>query len=82
VFNATKRRGRQMKDTMIGVDLAKSVFQLHGASLAGHLKFRKKVTRVQFRHFMASLELAVGDLDLLRASPSRPAAPCQPHEQA
>ena len=34
-----------MKDTMIGVDLAKSVFQLHGASLAGHLKFRKKVTR-------------------------------------
>jgi hypothetical protein len=34
-----------MKDTMIGVDLAKSVFQLHGASLAGHLKFRKKVTQ-------------------------------------
>jgi hypothetical protein len=31
-----------MKDTMIGVDLAKSVFQLHGASLVGHLKFRKK----------------------------------------
>jgi hypothetical protein len=29
---------------MIGVDLAKSVFQLHGASMAGHLKFRKKVT--------------------------------------
>lgn len=48
-----------MKDTMIGVDLAKSVFQLHGASLAGHLKFRKKVTRVQFRHFMAKHEPAV-----------------------
>ena len=26
-----------MKDTMIGVDLAKSVFQLHGASLDGLL---------------------------------------------
>ena len=48
-----------MKDTMIGVDLAKSVFQLHGASLAGHLKFRKKVTRVQLRHFMAKHEPAV-----------------------
>jgi len=44
---------------MIGVDLAKSVFQLHGASLAGHLKFRKKVTRVQLRHFMAKHEPAV-----------------------
>ena len=48
-----------MKDTMIGVDLAKSVFQLHGASLAGRLQFRKKVTRVQFRHFMAKHEPAV-----------------------
>lgn len=48
-----------MKDTMIGVDLAKSVFQLHGASMAGHLKFRRKVTRIQFRHFMARHEPAV-----------------------
>ena len=48
-----------MKDTVIGVDLAKSVFQLHGASLAGHLKFHKKVTRIQFRHFMAKHEPAV-----------------------
>lgn len=42
-----------MKDTMIGVDLAKNVFQLHGADMAGHLKFRKKVTRDQFRQFMS-----------------------------
>ena len=48
-----------MKDTMIGVDLAKSVFQLHGASMAGHLKFRKKVTQAQFRHFMAEHEPAL-----------------------
>ncbi|CUH40527.1 hypothetical protein JSE7799_03261 [Jannaschia seosinensis] len=48
-----------MKDTMIGVDLAKSVFQLHGASMAGHLEFRKKVTRVQFRQFMSKHEPAV-----------------------
>lgn len=40
------------QDTMIGVDLAKSVFQLHGASMVGHVKFRKKLSRQQFRKFM------------------------------
>ena len=42
-----------MKDTMIGVDLAKNVFQLHGASMTGEVKFRKKLTRPQFMAFMA-----------------------------
>jgi transposase len=42
-----------MKDTMIGIDLAKNVFQVHGASMAGHLNFRKKLTRAKFRQFMA-----------------------------
>ena len=41
-----------MNDTMIGVDLAKRVFQLHGASLTGEVKFRKKLSRDQFRKFM------------------------------
>lgn len=41
-----------MIDTMIGVDLAKNVFQLHGASLTGEVKFRKKLSRLQFRKFM------------------------------
>jgi len=40
------------QDTMIGVDLAKSVFQLHGATMTGHVKFRKKLSRQQFRKFM------------------------------
>lgn len=40
-------------DTMIGVDLAKSVFQAHGASMTGHLKFRKKLSRQGFAEFMA-----------------------------
>ena len=40
-------------DTMIGVDLAKSVFQLHGASMLGEVRFRKKLTRPQFERFMA-----------------------------
>lgn len=44
---------------MIGVDLAKNVFQLHGASLTGHLKFRKKLSRLQFRKFMTEHPSAV-----------------------
>jgi transposase len=42
-----------MKDTMIGVDLARNVFQLHGVTMMGHLKFRRKVTRPPLRQFLA-----------------------------
>lgn len=48
-----------MKDTMIGVDLAKNVFQLHGATMSGHLKFRKRLSRPQFQRFMADQDPAV-----------------------
>ena len=41
-----------MHDTMIGVDLAKRVFQLHVASMTGEVKHRKKLTRDQFRRYM------------------------------
>lgn len=46
-------------DTMIGVDLAKSVFQVHGASMMGDVKFRKKLTRPQFLRFMSEQAPAV-----------------------
>jgi len=39
--------------TIIGVDLAKRVFQVHGASADGQVLFRKKLTRIQFERFMA-----------------------------
>ena len=42
-----------MKDMMIGVDLAKNVFQVHGALRTGEVQFRKKLTRTQFFEFMA-----------------------------
>jgi transposase len=42
----------EMHDTMIGVDLAKRVFQLHVASMTGEVKDRKKLTRDQFRRYM------------------------------
>ena len=47
------------KDTMIGVDLAKSVFQLHAASMTGQPKFRKKIPRSAFAAFMAAQPSAV-----------------------
>ncbi len=40
-------------DTMIGVDLAKSVFQVHGASMNGEMRFQRKLSRQAFRTFMA-----------------------------
>ena len=39
--------------SIIGVDLAKNVFQLHGASAAGTVLFRKKLSRPQFQRFMS-----------------------------
>ncbi|TIL84373.1 MAG: transposase, partial [Mesorhizobium sp.] len=42
-----------MKDMLIGVDLAKNVFQLHGASMTGDVKYRKKLSRGQFFRFMS-----------------------------
>lgn len=41
-----------MNDTIIGVDLAKRVFQVHGTGPTGAVKFRKKLTREQFGKFM------------------------------
>ena len=41
------------EDTIIGVDLAKNVFQLHGAAADGTVIFQKKLSRTQFHRFMA-----------------------------
>ncbi|MGI9361803.1 MAG: IS110 family transposase [Parasphingorhabdus sp.] len=47
------------KDTMIGVDLAKNVFQLHAASMTGQPRFCKKLSRQSFTRFMAEQAPAV-----------------------
>lgn len=47
------------KDMMIGVDLAKTVFQLHAASMTGQLRFCKKLSRQRFLKFMAEQPRAV-----------------------
>lgn len=48
-----------MKDTMIGVDLAKNIIVLHGTSMTGELRFRKKLSRSQFIQFMQRQSAAV-----------------------
>ena len=48
-----------MKNIMIGVDLAKNVFQLHGASMTGEVLFRKKLSRGQFLRFMVNQPAAI-----------------------
>ena len=45
-----------MNDMMLGVDLEKSVFHIHGALRSGEVQFRKKLTRAQFSAFMAQQE--------------------------
>ena len=44
-----------MKDMIIGVDLAKRIFQVHGATRSGDVVYRKKLSREQFRAFLAGL---------------------------
>ena len=39
--------------SIIGVDLSKNVYQLHGAAADGSVVFRKKLSRPQFARFMA-----------------------------
>jgi transposase len=40
--------------TTIGLDIAKHVFQAHGADAAGHVLFRKRVTRQKLLGFLAA----------------------------
>jgi transposase len=40
---------------IIGVDLAKNVFQVPGASADGPVLFRKRLSRAQFARFMSAL---------------------------
>lgn len=49
--------------SIVGVDLAKQVFQVHGAAADGRMLFRKKLSRPQFAKFMAALPRCVVALE-------------------
>jgi hypothetical protein len=52
--NALQKEGASMFEvTLIGIDLAKRVFQLHGARSEGSVAFRKKMSRGQLLAFVA-----------------------------
>src|SRR5215475_4519200 len=44
-----------MNITMIGLDLAKNVFQVHGVDAAGQVTMRRKLRRSQVERFFAGL---------------------------
>jgi hypothetical protein len=52
---STFSAGRSMKDMIIGVDLAKCIFQVHGATPSEDVVYRKKLIREQFRAFLTIL---------------------------
>ena len=56
-----------LKVSIIGVDLAKNVFQLHGAAADGSVVFRKKLSRPLFERFMADHPPCVWRWRLVRA---------------
>uniref|UniRef100_UPI0037C88B84 hypothetical protein n=1 Tax=Roseovarius salis TaxID=3376063 RepID=UPI0037C88B84 len=63
--------------TIIGVDLAKNVFQVHGAEADGSVVFRKKMSRPQFARFMAEqpqCRVAMEGCQRLRHQSERPMA--------
>lgn len=45
--------------TIVGVDLAKQVYQLHGAAADGSVVFRKRLTRTQFVRFMSEIPACI-----------------------
>jgi len=45
--------------SIVGIDLAKRVFHVHGADRVGHTVFRKKLTRPQFEAFLSELPACI-----------------------
>ncbi len=52
---------------MIGLDIAKHVFQVHGADAVGHVLFRKRVTRAKLIGFLAAQTPCVVAMEACRA---------------
>jgi transposase len=56
-----------MEITTIGLDLAKNVFQAHGATATGAVGFRKKLRREQVLAFFSAQPLALSRWRLAQA---------------
>ena len=51
--------------SIIGLDLAKNVFQAHGAGADGSVVFRRKLSRAQLLKFMAAQPPCVAAMEAL-----------------
>jgi hypothetical protein len=51
----------------IGLDIAKSVFQIHGVNAAGAVVIRKRISRAKLLEFFAALRPASSALRRVRA---------------
>jgi transposase len=59
LFDVTSRGDRPMEANMIGLDIAKSVFQVHGESAEGKIVLQKRLPRGRVEAFFAKLPPAV-----------------------
>src|SRR3979490_3190890 len=60
VDSSSKRGPSMTKVSMIGLDLAKNVFQVHGIDAAGKVVVRRQLRRRQLEKFFAELPAGVG----------------------
>jgi transposase len=49
-----------MQISIVGLDISKQVFQLHGVSAEGKVALRKRLRRAQVAAFMAQLPCLIG----------------------
>jgi transposase len=47
----------------IGLDIAKSVFQVHGVDAAGAVVIRKRITRAKLLEFFGALPACLGGIE-------------------
>jgi transposase len=55
IHETESKEGIHMQVTIVGLDISKQVFQLHGASAEGKVAVRKRLRRSQVAAFMAQL---------------------------
>ena len=71
-----------MQITTIGLDLAKSIFQVHGVDAEGHVVVRKALRRAQVLPFFAKLPSCLVGMEACGTSHRRYSAPTRPSGEA
>ena len=65
-----------MSAITIGLDIAKSVFQVHGEDASGKMVFQKRLRRTQLEPFFAKLAPAARESAACPVGPRSPTARC------